>query len=95
MPSWVVTCPSSPSPTAGLAAFLPRAGSLVSSPAAGAPGWPESHLHDPFFDGFKTLHSAVDFSYYFRLLLNSVAIMAAETLALLAALLLGGLVRSG
>ena len=77
------------------AALLSRARAKAdASPAAGAPGWPESHLHDPFFDGFKTSHSAVDFSYYFRLLLNSVAIMAAETLALLAALLLGGLVRS-
>ena len=63
-------------------------------PAAGAPGWPELSPPDPFFDGFQTSHSVVDFAYYFRLLMNSVAIMAAETLALLAALLLGGLVRS-
>ena len=56
-------------------------------------GWPEAHLHDIFFDTFQTAHSTTDLSYYLRTTFNGAALMLAEALALLLALLLGGLIR--
>ncbi|TAN38264.1 MAG: exopolysaccharide biosynthesis polyprenyl glycosylphosphotransferase [Verrucomicrobia bacterium] len=58
-----------------------------------APGWPATQLHDPFFDTFQLEHSTTDFSYYLRLAINAATLMFAEALALLLALLLGGLIR--
>jgi len=56
-------------------------------------GWPEAHLHDPYIDAFRLTHSTTDYSYYARLMLNGTALMLADALALLTALMLGGLIR--
>lgn len=56
-------------------------------------GWPETHLHDVFFDTFQTVRSTTDFSYYLRIAFNGSVLMFAEAVALLLALLLGGLTR--
>jgi len=57
------------------------------------PGFPAVPLNDSFVDAFRIVRPTTDYSYYFRILLNSVVIMLADAMALLLALLLGGLIR--
>lgn len=76
-----------------------RAQANVSRPMSGATApaqktvWPEAQLHDIFFDSFQTTRSTTDFSYYLRVAFNGSALMFAEALALMLALLLSGLIR--
>ncbi|MCX7008768.1 MAG: hypothetical protein NTY53_16220, partial [Kiritimatiellaeota bacterium] len=44
-------------------------------------------------DAFRMVRPTADYSFYFRLLLNSAPLLLADTIALLGALLLGGLIR--
>ncbi len=57
------------------------------------PGFPTAPLNDSFVDAFQISRPATDYAYYLRVLLNSVLLMLADALALLTALLLGGLIR--
>lgn len=93
---------SAPQPDPLQQALLSRARAHTNiahpAPAAGPtaaqkPSWPEAHLHNTFFDAFQTARSTTDFAYYLRFIFNAAALMLAEALALLLALLLGGLIR--
>ena len=71
------------------AALLER-GRHPSSPPS---GFPTAQLDDAFVDAFQIARPTTDYSYYLRVLLNSVLMMLADALALLLALVLGGMVR--
>lgn len=65
----------------------------VKDPLVSPPGFPSIPLDDSFVDAFRMVRPTTDYSYYFRILLNSVIMMLADAMALLIALLLGGLIR--
>jgi Undecaprenyl-phosphate galactose phosphotransferase WbaP len=62
-------------------------------PSSPPPGFPTAQLDDAFVDAFQIARPTTDYSYYLRVLLNSVLMMLADALALLLALVLGGMVR--
>lgn len=57
------------------------------------PGFLTAQLGNSFVEAFQISRPTTDYSYYLRVLLNSVLLMLADALALLTALLLGGLIR--
>jgi len=74
-----------------------RAAPTPLSPARPEPpvpvGFPVIPHTDSFAEAFHMSRTAADYSYYLRLLTNATLIMLSDALALLGALLLGGLIR--
>ena len=56
-------------------------------------GFPSAPRGDAFVEAFHMSRPAADYSYYLRVTMNAAFLMLADTLALLLALILGGLIR--
>ena len=56
-------------------------------------GFPAAPLDDVFIEAFHMSRPTADYSYYLRVVMNSAVLMLSDALALLVALMLGGLIR--
>ena len=65
---------------------------VVLTPQAGL-GFPVAPHGDAYVEAFHMSRPTADYSYYFRLAMNGAALMLSDAVALLVALMLGGLIR--
>jgi Undecaprenyl-phosphate galactose phosphotransferase WbaP len=71
----------------------PELQALPARAPAAPGGFPVAPPGDAFVEAFHMSHPATDYSYYLRLTMNGMLLMLGDALALMVALMLGGLIR--